>query len=67
MTNEREAFVAEHGGKLARILGIDDWFDVADRDAKVDAALARIFSPLVSSELLGPEYYANPDPLAGMR
>lgn len=36
-------FVARHAGQLVRLLGIEDWHDIEDRDLKVEVALNRMF------------------------
>ncbi|MDR5798986.1 MULTISPECIES: hypothetical protein [Caballeronia] len=36
-------FVAKHAGTLVRLLGIEEWHDIQERDLKVEVALNRMF------------------------
>ena len=40
-----EQFIAAHGERLAAMLGIKEWWDIADRDARIKAALLSRAAP----------------------
>ncbi|NSX05068.1 hypothetical protein [Cupriavidus gilardii] len=40
-----EQFIATHGERLAALLGIKKWWDIADRDARIKAALLSRAAP----------------------